>query len=51
MIWNSIKQFFWCGVFHETKLSMDPQFDWPPQETDIGGTAYCIHCWTYFEVI
>jgi len=39
MIWNILKQWFWCGVFHKTKLSQR-----------VGNQVVCTVCGTEFEV-
>lgn len=51
MIWNSIKQFLWCGVVHLPRLTMDLGYpDLRPTEKDKGKIAYCIYCGTYWEL-
>jgi hypothetical protein len=52
MIWNLIKQLFWCGVFHKPKLSMDLGYpDEPITEKDIGQEAVCAVCYATYEII
>lgn len=51
MIWNMLKQMFWCGIFHKTKLCMDLGYpDVEPTSADIGQQAICVHCKTVFDL-
>ena len=51
MLLNLIKQLFYCGIFHKTKLCMDTGYpEIEPSMNDIGQIAVCSVCGTTYEV-